>query len=149
IRLLNHSDGYDNDRLSMLDELKHFVLIAENRTFTAAARRAHLSQPALTASIHRLEEDIGARLFDRGRSGAELTAAGAALLPRARAARAAVDEGRRAVAEVVGLRAGEVRIGAGATACTYLLPPLLAAFRKRHPGVRILLREAFTEQLEA
>jgi DNA-binding transcriptional LysR family regulator len=133
----------------MLDELKHFVLIAEHRTFTAAARRAHLSQPALTASIHRLEEQLGARLFHRGRSGAELTAAGTALLPRARAALAAVDEGRRAVAEVAGLRAGEVRIGAGATACTYLLPPLLAAFRRRHPGVRILLREAFTDQLEA
>jgi DNA-binding transcriptional LysR family regulator len=133
----------------MLDELRHFVLIAEHRTFTEAARRAHLSQPALTASIHRLEEDVGTRLFDRGRSGAALTAAGAALLPRARAALATVEEGRRAVAEVAGLHAGEVRIGAGATAVTYFLPPVLAAYRRRHPGVRFLLREAFSEQLEA
>jgi DNA-binding transcriptional LysR family regulator len=133
----------------MLDELRHFVLIAEHRTFTEAARRAHLSQPALTASIHRLEDEVGARLFDRGRAGAALTAAGAALLPRARAALAAVAEGQRAVAEVAGLRAGEVRIGAGATAVTYLLPPLLAAYRRDHPGVRFLLREAFSEQLEA
>ena len=133
----------------MLDELKHFVLIAEHRTFTEAARRAHLSQPALTASIQRLEQELGARLFHRGRSGAELTAAGAALLPRARAALATVDEGRRAVAEIAGLRAGEVRVGAGATACTYFLPPILAAYRERHPGVRLLLREAFSAQLEA
>src|SRR5262245_33571797 len=132
----------------MLDELRHLLLIVEHGTFTEAARRAHLSQPALTASIRRLELALGARLLSRGRTGAELTAAGQALLPRARAALAAVDEGRRVVEEVVGLHAGEVRLGAGATACTYFLPPVLAAFRRRHPGVRLLLREAFTDQLE-
>ena len=58
---------------------------------------------------------MGARLFDRGPGGAALTAAGDALLPRARAALAAVDEGRRAVAEVMGLSVGSVRVGAGAT----------------------------------
>ena len=133
----------------VLDELRHFLLIADHGTFTEAARRAHLSQPALTASIRRLEDQLGARLLHRGPGGAQLTAAGAALLPRARAALAAVEDGRRAVAEVAGLRAGEVRLGAGATATTYLLPPLLAQFRRRHPAVRFQLREAFTDQLEA
>ncbi|MBI4508853.1 MAG: LysR family transcriptional regulator [Deltaproteobacteria bacterium] len=128
----------------MLDELRHFLLIVENGTFTEAARRAHLSQPALTASIRRLEDLHGARLFHRGRGGTSLTAEGRALLPSARTALAAVETGRRAVAEVAGLRAGEVRIGAGATACTYLLPPFLAAFRKKYPGVRLHLREATT-----
>lgn len=126
----------------MLDEFRHLLLIAEHGTFTEAARRARLSQPALTASIHRLEEAMGARLLHRGPAGAALTAAGEALVPRARAALAAVEDGRRAVAEVAGLRAGEVRLGAGATASTYLLPPILAAFRAEHPGVRFLLREA-------
>jgi DNA-binding transcriptional LysR family regulator len=46
----------------MLDELEHLVLIVEHGTFTAAARHAHLSQPALTASIQRLEQQVGARL---------------------------------------------------------------------------------------
>jgi DNA-binding transcriptional LysR family regulator len=132
----------------MIDELRHFLLIAEHRTFTEAARRAHLSQPALTASMRRLEDELGARLFHRGRAGAELTAAGSALLPRARAALAAIEEGKRAVAEVTGVRAGEVRIGAGGTACTYLLPPVLAAFRRQHPVIRFQLREALTDQLE-
>ncbi len=126
----------------MLDELSHLLLIAAHGTFTEASRHAHLSQPALTASIRRLEERFGARLLVRGRRGAELTAAGAALLPRARAAFAALEDGRRAVAEIAGLRAGEVRIGAGATACTYLLPPFLAAFRRAHPGIRFRMREA-------
>lgn len=125
----------------MIDELRYLLLIAEHGTFTSAARHAHLSQPALTAAMHRLEEAFGAPLLYRGRHGATLTAAGATLLPRARAAIAAVEDGRRAVREIMGLAAGEVRLGASATAATYLLPPELAQFRRRHPGVRIALRE--------
>lgn len=130
----------------MMDALKHFVLVAQHGTFTEASRRAHLSQPALTASIQRLEETFAARLFVRGRRGAELTAAGTALLPRAYAALAAVDDGKRAVAEVTGLKVGEVRLGAGATACTYLLPQVLARFRTTHPNVTFRLRECTTEE---
>lgn len=129
----------------MLDELRHLLLIVEHRTFTAAARHAHLSQPALSASVRRLEAELGARLLDRGRHGATLTAEGEALLPRARAALAAFEDGRRAVEEVAGLTVGEVRIGAGATVSTYLLPPLLSRYRKAHPGIRIVLREMSAE----
>lgn len=125
----------------MVDGLHHFVLIADSGTFTGAARRAHLSQPALTSSIRRLEESLGARLFDRGRHGATLTEAGKALLPHARAALVAVDDGKRAVTAIERLDAGEVRIGGGSTACTYLLPPVLSAFRRKHPAVAIYLRE--------
>lgn len=131
----------------MLDPLRHFTLVAKHGTFTAAARHAHLTQPALTASIQKLERDLGATLFERGRSGAKLTAAGEALLPRARAALAAVEDGRRAVAEIAGLAAGDVRVGAGPTVCTYYLPPTLARFRARYPGVRIHLREAHGDDL--
>ncbi len=130
----------------MFDSLRHFLLIAEHGTFTVAARHAHLSQPALSASIQRLEQELGARLFDRGRGGATLTAAGLALRPHARAALTAVAEGRRAVSEVMGLEAGEVRLGAGATAVTYMLPPVLARFRERHDGIRFLLRELTTHE---
>ncbi len=125
-----------------MDALLHFSLIAEHGTFTSAARHAHLSQPALTASIQRLEAEMGARLFHRDRTGTSLTAAGKVLLPRAQAVLASLGDARRAVTEVLGLEKGEVRLGAGATACSYLLPPLLAQFRQRYPGVRFLLREA-------
>jgi DNA-binding transcriptional LysR family regulator len=128
------------------DELRHLLLIVEHGTFTEAARRAHLSQPALSAAVRRLEEAFGARLLHRGRDGARLTAAGEALVPRARASLAALDDGRRAVAEVMGLRAGEVRLGAGTTATTYLLPPVLARYRREHPEIRYLLRETTTEE---
>lgn len=125
----------------MIDPLRQFVLVAEHKTFTGAARRAHVSQPALTSSMRRLEAIFEARLFDRGRQGATLTDAGRALLPHARAAIVAVDDGLRAVAALEKLEAGEVRIGGGSTACTYLLPPLLSVFRKHHPRVALRLRE--------
>lgn len=131
----------------MLDLLRHFLLVAEHGTITEAARRAHLSQPALTAAIKRLEDEVGAVLFVRGRKGAELTAAGRILVPRVQACLAAFEDGRRAIAEVAQLSAGEVRIGAGATACTYLLPPLLATFRRLHPHLKFLLREGYTRPL--
>lgn len=133
----------------MLDDLRHFVAVADCGTFTTAARRVHLSQPALTASIQRLEAELGARLFVRGRGGASLTAAGDALLPHARAALAAEADGRRAVAEVEGLRVGRVRVGAGATFCTYVLPPLLQRFRAQHPKLQLQLREGHTPELAA
>lgn len=128
------------------DALRHVVLIETYGTFTAAAQAAHLSQPALSASIQRLEAALGARLFERGpgaRGGARLTAAGRALLPHAKAILGAMAEAARAVADV-GEIAGEVRLAAGATACTYLLPEIVAAFRQRHPAVVLTVREANT-----
>jgi DNA-binding transcriptional LysR family regulator len=133
----------------MMDEMRHLLLVVTHGTFTAAARRAGLSQPALSASIGRLEATMGARLLHRGRGGTSLTAAGEALVPRARAALAALEDGRRAVAEVAALRAGEVRLGGGATVCTFYLPPVLAAFRRDHPGLVLKLREGTTAAVQA
>lgn len=131
----------------MLDSLHHLLLIEAHGSFTAAARFAHLTQPALTASIQRLEEQVGARLLHRHARGATLTEAGAALLPHARAALAAVEAGRQAVAERTGLQRGRVRVGGGSTACTYLLPPALTAFHAAWPGLDLRLREMLTPDI--
>lgn len=125
----------------MLEQLRHFLQIVDEGTFTAASRRAHLSQPALTASIQRLEEAVGARLLDRGPGGARPNAAGRAFLPWAEAAVAAVESGKKAVAAIEGIEVGEVRIGAGATVCTYLLPSVLMAYQAHYPGILLRLQE--------
>lgn len=132
-----------------LDDLRNFVHIVESGSYRAASVRAHLSQPALTASMQRLEAEFGAALLHRGRAGARVTACGEALLSHARLALANVEDGRRAVAEVAGLQRGSVRIGAGSTGCIYLLPPLLAQFRSVAPGVRLFVREAPNDDLWA
>jgi DNA-binding transcriptional LysR family regulator len=128
----------------MFDAFRHFILVVEHGTFTEAARAAHLSQPALSASIQKLERDVAASLFIRGARGAELTAAGRVLLPKAREALACVKAGTLAVSELLGLSYGQVRIVAGATVCTYYLPKFIALFRKAYPKVQISLREANT-----
>jgi DNA-binding transcriptional LysR family regulator len=131
----------------MTEELRQFLLVVEHGTFTAAAAAAHRSQPALTVAIQRLEDELGARLLERGPSGARPTAAGQALLPFAEAALAALERGRRAVASIERLEAGEVHLAAGSTACTVFLPPVLTAFHRAHPGVRLYLREAIAEEI--
>jgi len=133
----------------MIEALQQFLVVVELGSVTAAARRVHLSQPALSAALQRLEVELGAPLLVRTRRGVEPTAAGQVLVAQARTVLAAVDDARRAVAEVSGLRAGEVRVGAGATLCTYVLPRYFAAFREAHPGLRVRLREGTTEALQS
>lgn len=130
----------------MFDAFRHFLWVAELGTFTDAAKAAHISQPALSASIQKLEAELGAQLFLRNPRGAELSEAGRLLHPKAKEALAAVEAGKRAIAELLGLATGTVRIIAGATVCTYYLPEFITAFRKRYPKIQIVLCEATTSQ---
>jgi LysR family transcriptional regulator, benzoate and cis,cis-muconate-responsive activator of ben and cat genes len=129
-----------------LDALEHrllrsFVAVAEELHFGRAARRLSLSQPPLSLQIRRLEDRIGARLFDRDRRGVELTEAGRFLLDRARAlltdANLAFDE----TARIARGETGTLAIGYTPTATYEVLPALLRRFRKRHPGIRLQLTE--------
>src|ERR1700709_2402345 len=81
----------------MLSRLEGFVAIAEHGQLGRAAAALHLTQPALTTRLQRLEADLGTPLYRRTRQGMLLTAAGEALLPHARRALEAVADGRRAL----------------------------------------------------
>jgi DNA-binding transcriptional LysR family regulator len=113
-----------------------------------AARHLHLSQPAVTAQVQQLEAALGRSLFVRSRSGLELTADGRRLLETAEALHRLLGEAEEALAEP---RAdpGPLRLGASTTAAAYVLPPLLAAFLRRHPAVRLYLEVGNTEQVQA
>src|SRR5689334_21306026 len=125
----------------MFDLYRYFLLVYEHRSITEAARRGHITQPAMTSAVRRLEDALGARLFYRTRAGVEPTSAAEALLPHARAALAAVRDASHAVRELAAGNSGRVRIGGGATVCTYYLPPVLEAFRGQRPGVVLYVRE--------
>lgn len=122
-----------------LRQLEHFVAAAEELHFTRAARRAHVVQSSLSSSIRALERELGGALFVRTSRQVRLTVAGEALLPAARAALAAAQDGRDAVAGVRGVLSGRLTIGVLQTVGAVDLPALLARFHRRHPGVRLRL----------
>ena len=122
-----------------LRQLAHFVAVAEELHFTRAALRVHVVQSSLSASIHTLERELGVELFVRDSRRVALTPAGRALLPWARRALAAAEEGRDAVAGVLGVLRGDLRIGAIQTLGVIDLAALLVIFGRVHPAVTIRL----------
>ena len=122
-----------------LRQLEHFVTVAEERHFTRAAARVHVVQSSLSASIKTLERELGEPLFVRDNRRVTLTQAGRALLPAARAALAAVNEGRDAVAGLRGVLWGQLHVGTIQTLGVVDLAALLTTFHKVHPGVSIRL----------
>lgn len=131
-----------------LRQLEYFLAVAEERNFTRAAERMHVAQPGVSAQVRRLERELGQPLLDRTSRAVRLTAAGAAVLPHARAAIAAVAAARDAVDEVAGLIRGHVALGA-VTSHDVDLPAVLAGFHRDHPAVGISLTEGTTDDLLA
>lgn len=125
-----------------LHQLAYFVAVAEEGNFTRAAAQLHVAQPGVSAQIRRLERELGQPLLDRSGRTVRLTEVGAAALPHARAALAAVGRVREAVDELAGLVRGQVAMGMVTSAGPVGLPDLLAGFHRRYPAVEITLAEA-------
>jgi LysR family hydrogen peroxide-inducible transcriptional activator len=130
-----------------LRQLEYLVAVAEDLSFRAAAARCHVSQPALSEQIRLLEEQLGVRLFERDSKRVSLTEAGAHVLGSARAVLGDVDTLVDAALGQGGPLAGPLVLGAIPTVAPYVLPELLAAARKAHPKLRLVLREAQTATL--
>ncbi len=132
-------------------QLMYFVALADVRNFTRAAEHCGVSQPTLSRQIRTLEDQLGAVLVDRGTGGGKgplaLTPAGEAVLPLARRMLADGDGARTAVAEIVGLRSGRVRVGATPSLCIGLLADVLRQFHAEHPAIHLSLSENGSQPL--
>ncbi|HXG01933.1 MAG TPA: LysR family transcriptional regulator [Candidatus Binatia bacterium] len=131
-----------------LRQLEVFMAVARERSFSAAARRIHLSQPTLSEHVRELERELGAALFSRRGRAVALTDAGRVFEPYAVRVLATVGDARQAVAEVDGLHRGSLAIGASTTPGIYVLPRVIGALRRRHPGIAVSLRIANSRVIE-
>ena len=125
-----------------LRHLEYFLAVAAERSFTKAAARLHVVQSAVSSGLKVLEKELGATLFERSSQRVELTDAGTALLPEARAAVDAAQAAREAVAQVGQNLRGSLSIGTLTAVRLIDLPGLLGHFHRTHPGVAIRSRTA-------
>jgi DNA-binding transcriptional LysR family regulator len=129
-----------------LRQFEHFLAAAEELHFTRAAKRAHVVQSSLSASIRTLEHELGAALFVRSTRRVELTDAGRALVPEARRTLAAAAAARAAVPGVQGLDRGSVSVGTG-KALTIDLVTILARFCEAYPNIVMNLHQGGSLEL--
>jgi LysR family transcriptional regulator, hydrogen peroxide-inducible genes activator len=128
-------------------QLRYFCAVAETGNFTRAAQQEHVAQPSLSQQIIKLEDELGARLFDRLPKSARLTAFGKAFLPKARTILRQIGEAKIEIHEMAGLEKGEITVGAIPTIAPYLLPSMLTSFAREHPGILIHVTEEITPVL--
>lgn len=130
-------------------ELRSFVLLAEQLHFGRAAKLLHLSQPALTKQIRRMEDELGSPLFERGRHGTSLSGFGRQFLKEARVAVAGFDRLLERARNAAQGESGHISIGFGFHTLE-LVPRLIVRLRETAPGIEVELRDMSTaEQVEA
>lgn len=120
--------------------LRHALALARAGNFGRAAQGLHMSQPALSRSIARLEADLGVPLFDRGRRGVTTTRFGQLLVDRGHALMAGLDDIGREIALMRGLEVGELSVAAGLYPAEMSVGTAIGRLSARHPGLRISLR---------
>lgn len=129
------------------NQLRYVCAIAETGSFSRAAEHCHVAQPSLSQQVLKLEEDLGAKLFDRLGRSIRLTEAGRAFLPHARSILHQMEAARTGVEDKRGDVRGSVAAGVIPTIAPYLLPRYTASFAKKYPEARLRIVEETTPVL--
>ena len=133
-----------------LDQLQAFVAVAERGSFRAAAEQIHLSAPALSRRIERLETSLGARLFNRTTREVELTSLGRSFLERARAALDDLESAMLGISDIAQTRSGRVTVACVPSAAAHFLPSVVRTFSEQYPGIRLkVLDDAYNQVLSS
>ncbi|HWP42494.1 MAG TPA: LysR substrate-binding domain-containing protein, partial [Blastocatellia bacterium] len=133
-----------------LMQLEMFVAMVEEGSFHKAAERVFRTQPAVSMALRKLEQEIGAPLFDRSnRNAYVLTETGALLYEYAKRMLNLKDETLHALEELHNLQSGRIRIGANESTSLYLLPRLILAFREEYPRIKIEVFRQVSARLPA
>jgi len=128
-----------------IHQLRYFVAVADEGSFSRAAAKVRVAQPSLSQQIRKLEAEVGQPLFDRLPRAVVLTEAGRCLIDYARQILASIGDARRCVDELKGEIAGKVAVGAIPTIAPYVLPELVVTFQKHYPDVTLEIVEDVTD----
>jgi DNA-binding transcriptional LysR family regulator len=129
------------------DHLRAFADVIERGSFSAAAEHLNLTQPAVSLQVKQLEQRLGLRLIERVGRRVTPTAAGTELLAHVRRIEGAIADALEAMADHATGVTGRVRLGTGATVCTYQLPPVLKDLRRRFPSLEVVVSTGNTNHL--
>jgi LysR family hydrogen peroxide-inducible transcriptional activator len=132
-----------------LRQLRYVLAVAEAGSFTKAAQNIHISQPSLSQQIRLLEDELGVELFWRSAGGVQLTPAGVIVVRQARVVLQDMASMQQELDDLNELKHGNVTIGTLPMTGGQILPPVLAAFTHRYPGIKVHLVEERTPQLLA
>ncbi|HEV8523470.1 MAG TPA: LysR family transcriptional regulator [Terriglobales bacterium] len=119
------------------DQLETFLEVARHKSFSRAAEKRFRTQPAISAQIRALEQEVGAKLFDRSGGKVSLTAAGKAFQKYVEVTLEERKQILNSLAEMERVPRGEILIGANEATCLYILPEVFANFKKQYPGVGV------------
>src|SRR6266699_4496593 len=130
-----------------IHQLRYFIAVVDEGSFSRAAAREHVAQPSLSQQIQKLEAEMGEQLFDRLPRLVVVTEAGKCLLEYARKILAEIADARRCVDELKGEVAGELAVGAIPTIAPYVLPGLVRTFQQHYPQVALEIVEDVTVRI--
>ena len=128
-------------------QLEHFLAVAEEGNFTRAAERVGRTQPAVSQSVKKLEDEIGTALFARDCPGLSLTDAGKMLVEHTRRMVRLRDDALRQLAALQNLNSGTLSIAAHESAAVYLLPAPMREYLRRFPQVRVGIYQSRLEDI--
>lgn len=130
-----------------LRQLRHFVTLAQTLNYRQAAEQLHMSQPPLSQSIRKLEDDLGVQLFERDRRGTVLSDAGRAALDSAKLALYHARQVQAVSQATASGELGRLHIGFIGSATFSLIPQLVQAFRAAYPAIDLVLTESTTREI--
>lgn len=130
-----------------LYQLEVFLAVSEERSFSRAAARLHRTQPAISQVIAKLEAEVGETLLERSSRDGTLTDAGEVLKEYARKILNLRSEASAALVELRSLHTGRLDLAANEYTCLFLLP-MLALFRKSHPGIKVAVRRTLASEIQ-
>jgi LysR family hydrogen peroxide-inducible transcriptional activator len=132
-----------------LQQLEYILAVDNYRQFALAAEKSFVTQPTLSMMIKKLEDELGIKIFDRSRQPVTPTREGVEIIKRARQVLAGASHLKEFAKELSGEITGELRLGIIPTLAPYLLPLFIKSFTRKHPSLKIYIREMITNDIIA